>query len=108
MNSLTTFVGSNNIKKTDTMKNSTTTTINHNEFIIDNHTLYQFELDQYIITYMGGHDNYRVINVNTKKQGIIMVSEKNRNIESIKNEMAFLTGRNNLKICRPIVLDQLN
>jgi len=91
------------------MKNSTTTTqINHTEFNVDNHIIYQFELDNYIITYMGGQDNYKVININTKKMGIIMVSENNRNIESIKNEMAFLTGRNNLKISRPIVLDQLN
>jgi hypothetical protein len=85
----------------------TNTTINHEEFAMNNVTVYQFSIKNYCVTYIGGQDKYRVINYDTKKEGFIMLLEKNKNIEFIKNEMDFMTGNNNLKMSSVFCLDKL-
>ena len=71
-------------------------------------TIYQFSIKNYCVTYVSGKDEYSVINYKSKKEGIIKLSEKNRNIDFIKNEMDFITGNNNLKVTRVTILDKLD
>ena len=81
---------------------------NYEKFKSGNIIAYQFELKNYLVTYIDGKDQYRVINYDTNKEGIIKLSKKNRNIDYVKNEMNFIAGNNNLKVSRVTILDKLN
>ena len=81
--------------------------IDYLEVKIGNNIFYQFSIGNYSVSYTSGKYEYRVINFNTKKEGIIKLNEKNRNIDFIKSEMDFIIN-NTLKVTRITILDKLN
>lgn len=77
-------------------------------FEVNGKTVNMIEVGKYLTTYIDGQSSFTVMNLETKKEGIIKLSENQRNSEWVENHLKFISGDNSLKVSRVTILDALN
>jgi hypothetical protein len=78
-------------------------------FEVNGKKVNQIEVGKYLTTYIDGQNEFKVMNFETKKEGIIKISNPEyMNSEWVENHLKFISGDNNLKVTRVTILDALN